>query len=887
MLIYARRIIATLWFLLRPISLCIIITSANSVTLSNPTQPVSPITNGQFGLPTTQPAPLNQTIPIPIPIHFASPQLPNESAIQVNRLAIESQIKATAIAAESETIHHPPLPPQYAKNLQPELLTMGINHSTPEETPYLTYTNESTICLLPAQLKNLNQEPDKLPGYAYMIPQENKHYLCFIDHHDGVSIMADHQSGSVNIDFPANLLRKNELYITPENLPIYSERGIYSNYLNYNITAEQSVTNGVATTPTVGSFINTTTTPFGSLINGISATNNSVTRNATYWQTDFPSNMTSMVIGDAATNPGLWGLTAPVSGIQYGSNTLLRPSVYFTATPIISGVANNPSTVDLLMGKNPITSQLPVYPGPYEINNLPIQNGDGSVTVNLRNEQGNIYQSITLPYYSSPRVLPRGQYLYQYNTGFAPPTTASGFATNYQNQAIVSTQHSYAVTNDYTTELHAEAQQNNFANLGLAHNINWFEKFYTGLFTAASQSPLGTGGLYGISLARQTSNINEFGISYNFSQSTSQFTQLGLQNNPGAQTQQSLTLNFATINGISLAAGVASNVSTTNGSTVVYNGAITWQLLSKLILSANTTLTNSSVNNASTLSSLLSLSYVFNNANLTSTYQNNGSAGQNYAVNYQYFDPTNTYSYSVGNQYATEGNTPNTVNATGAYNFSNFSTNVATAFANANNYSGAASVTGNMVIASNGVNFGRLTSSSFAIVNVGNLPNIGILQGDTYIGHTDRNGEFILPNLPPYIPQVVKIRAEDLPINVQLDALSKTVVPPLNGGTRVIFKVVHNTPATANLRYAENKIPPVGYNASLIDNATHKEVENLIIADNGLIMISKFDKDSTYSIEFTLEEGTYACPISSKNIDIKLSNQYVINLGEIKCASKK
>lgn len=56
----------------------------------------------------------------------------------------------------------------------------------------------------------------------------------------------------------------------------------------------------------------------------------------------------------------------------------------------------------------------------------------------------------------------------------------NGWNANYQNTApVVSTQHFIALTNQYTMEVHGEAQLNNFTNLGLSHNVTWFNAFST------------------------------------------------------------------------------------------------------------------------------------------------------------------------------------------------------------------------------------------------------------------------------------------------------------------------------------------------------------------------------------------------------------------------
>lgn len=782
---------------------------------------------------------------------------------------------------------HPNLPIEYVKDLQPEVLKITLNKTRSLNVSYLSYDSDEVLCILQNLITKFGEDEEKIFFYKHNIKSTS--YACFINNKDGISFTINHQSADVVLNLLATSLKAQNISIGAENKAIYPNDITYSNYLNYQLIGSQFSANGTNSNSFTGNFLNVTNIPLGSLVNNFTYSNtNSFTRNSTYWETDYVGTMTSLLVGDISPSISSWGGVAPLGGIQYGTNTQLRPNYMFTATPVISGMVTNPSLLSLMSGNTPITPPVNVAPGQYNVYNLPIQGGNGSVSVNLQNEQGEIYQSLTIPYYTSPNVIPDGAYLYQYNLGVAAPVNITpGLNLGYQtNQAIFSTQHNYGLTNNYTLEVHSEAQQNTFANFGIAHDINWFEHFNTGLYTAVSQSQLGTGTLLGFSLARQTNFLNELGMNYTINQASNNFYMLATPPSLGTQLQQSLAFTWAFNRGINVGAGYAFSNSDANGSASVYNTTLTWQIYGPLFLNAAIALTNHE-NQPSVLATTLGMSWNFANNSLSANYQNSGNNSQTYTTNYQYYDPTNTWGYNVGNQYAVNTTNSNALNAGGFYNFSNFTANVLTSYTDSNTYNNTATLSGNMVLATNGINLGRNTSSSFAIVNVGNLPNIGILQGYTYIGKTDVNGEFIMPNLAPYVSQEIRVRAEDLPVNTELEELSQTIVPPLNGGIRVTFKVVHYTPATLKLHYANDKIPPVGYNADLINQATHKVTENLIVVDNGLVMINKFDKADNYLIEFEISDVVFQCHVNKDNIKENLSNQYMLNLGDVTCYPKK
>jgi outer membrane usher protein FimD/PapC len=165
------------------------------------------------------------------------------------------------------------------------------------------------------------------------------------------------------------------------------------------------------------------------------------------------------------------------------------------------------------------------------------------------------------------------------------------------------------------------------------------------------------------------------------------------------------------------------------------------------------------------------------------------------------------------------------------------------------------------------------------------LANVGIKQNGSIIGTTDRNGSFVIPNVTPYLSQDIEVNAQDLPFNTELDSYEKRVVAPLNGGTVVTFNPVTFIPAFVKVTYNAGEIPPVGYEAKLY-NDDNQLIETDYIIDGGSIQLSKFSENVTYHLEFTVKDGTFSCPISKKNIQPQASNQYLFNLGEVKCLQK-
>lgn len=809
---------------------------------------------------------------------------------------IQYAVSTRQLASEMKTAYQP-LPSKLTQGLQPLLATISINgNQSADQSPELVYVASQVACLNNAQLLKYKIGDNHSLFYEYFQPDTDplvdSSLKCVIDGKNQAKFVADQQAGTINFILPTDSTEAQNINLGTNNEPVYPSGEIYANSTSYQLGTGQTVATGTATTNLLGTFTNTSATPYGSLINGLTGgSSTQFTRNYTYWQSDFPLSMTSLIVGDATPMLGSWGGATPYAGLQYGSNEALRPGYFFTATPIISGSVNTPTTAELLLN-GAQTNQLELPGGKFNLYNLPVINGDGSMTINLKNPNGDGFQSYTLPYYTSPLVLTNTTYLYQYNLGMPQGQIGSGWnLNNYQSSVpVAATQHYIGITSDYTLELRGEGQAGNFANFGISHNNIWFNKFSTGLTTAVSQSESGTGTLLGFNLSRQTSLSNSIGFGYNVNLYSANFMQLGATNGQSYQMQQTVFTNYVASNGFSIALGFSNNSAmTTTNEMQLYNMSLNWQIIPKLMLTSSTSLTNQA--GIQTLGSNLGVTLTLDGASALSggyAYQNTqGSASNSYNVNYQNASADNLSGYNIGGQYNDiDTTTPTEISGGGYYLFKNFNANAQASYADTSNYNAGASITGNAVVGAHGVSFGQFSSLSYIVVQVGKLPNIGIKQNGTVIGSTDRNGVFVIPNISPYLPQDIQVNAVDLPFNVELDSYEKRVVAPLNGGSRVVFTPVSYTPASAFVTYNNGKLPPVGYSASLYNAEDDKLIETVYIIDNGAVQLSKFSDKLKYRLEFTVKEGTYSCPISKDDINKTDSNQYITVLGTLQCSKK-
>jgi outer membrane usher protein len=138
-------------------------------------------------------------------------------------------------------------------------------------------------------------------------------------------------------------------------------------------------------------------------------------RTDTYWQTDLPSSMESLVLGDTISSGGAWSRPVRFGGIRWARNFALRPGYFSFPLPSISGSAALPSTIDVLVNNQRQKIQS-VETGPFTLTNVPVATGAGEVNLVVRDLLG-VETLVTQSYYTSPRLLAEGLSDFSFEAG--------------------------------------------------------------------------------------------------------------------------------------------------------------------------------------------------------------------------------------------------------------------------------------------------------------------------------------------------------------------------------------------------------------------------------------------------------------------------------------
>ena len=143
-------------------------------------------------------------------------------------------------------------------------------------------------------------------------------------------------------------------------------------------------------------------------------TNTAIRLDSTYTFADVNS-LRRYTLGDFITSGLAWSRPFHIGGAQIRSDFSMRPDLITFPLPTLTGSAAVPSTVDVLVNGNVVASNQ-VDAGPFEIQQLPVISGAGTITMTMTNAQGQ-QVSVTQPFYGGATLLAPGLQTFSGQTG--------------------------------------------------------------------------------------------------------------------------------------------------------------------------------------------------------------------------------------------------------------------------------------------------------------------------------------------------------------------------------------------------------------------------------------------------------------------------------------
>ena len=226
------------------------------------------------------------------------------------------------------------------------------------------------------------------------------------------------------------------------------------------------------------------------------------------WRWDNVAQQTTLLVGDAISNPGWWGHALRFGGVQFGSNFALQPG--FVTYPLMaaSGLATVPSTADILINNVRVAEQQ-VPAGPFTISNLPTMTGAGQLNMVVRDAFGQ-QQVVSQPFYIAQQLLKPG--LTEYSVGAGAARLNYGLENFDYGGSFGYGWIRQGFTSNLTGELRAEADTDGAA-AGVGADVLIGDIGVVSGGIAGSSGPNGSGTRYLIGFDRQTPFLS-FGARY-------------------------------------------------------------------------------------------------------------------------------------------------------------------------------------------------------------------------------------------------------------------------------------------------------------------------------------------------------------------------------------
>jgi len=558
---------------------------------------------------------------------------------------------------------------------------------------------------------------------------------------------------------------------------------------------------------------------------------NQLVRLDTTFTRDFPATLETLNLGDAISDGGSWGNALRYAGVRWSRNFGLRPDLLTTPLMATSGTATVPSTVDVFVNNQLVTSsQLP--PGPFIIDRLPTVSGTGDVSVVVRDALGR-EQVVTQSFYSSTTLLAAGLSQYSVNLGKIRDNYA--LESNQYGPMLGEFSYRRGMTDSITLEGHGEylAGDSHAAGLNAAFRVG--QLGVVNVTAAGGGDANGTGYLSGLGLEHRGRNTSFVASSLWASRD---FSQVGEPLNPAMRFRQRSLLQtgmgLGRFGSLSLAYVHQTYRDSPTQQTVGLTHSISFGHVGSLNLTLTQTRTAAQFGSGAQSSTSAYLIFVLpldfrRAATLTAV----GGSGSGAPANEVVASLTQSPPVGPGSGYRLSLSTAGNYDADWRQQFRGADLELEAA-RNQGFEGRSAYLSGAMTFLDGQLNTTRSVNGSFAMVDVAGLADVPVYVENQLTTHTDSSGRALLYNLRPYEANRISITPEDLPLDTSIGASSTIMAPPYRSGVIARFPVERVRSGTFRLVTDDGKPVPVGAVVTL------KGTQFPVVLD-GMVYVTGFD----------------------------------------------
>lgn len=519
------------------------------------------------------------------------------------------------------------------------------------------------------------------------------------------------------------------------------------------------------------------------------------------WALDLPERMARLKIGDAISQPGAWGNAMRFGGLQWGSDFSLRPGFLSFPLPALRGEAALPSTLDVYVN-NSQRLQGRVQAGAFDISELPLVTGQGEIRTVVRDLLGR-EQVMVQPYYVSPSLLKPGLHAYSIELGWL--RRDYGLRSNHYGPALLSVTDRLGRSDNFTQELRAELQPEQ-QTVG-ATGIWLWPMLGTGNMALAlsRDRERGRGWLLSLGLDRQA---QDWSGSLQARRASQDFSQVG---RTALSASWSIAASVGTVwrgtsLGLSLVRqGGSAATSSKLASLTLARSLGPWGYLSLFALR--------NMGDGPSTTVALGWSYTLDERSslgmsLQRTRASADLGGDSQQLQLQY-QQNPLYGRGLGYQLVREaGDQPRLV-AQANWQGDQFGLNGGLAQLGQQRELRLGAV-GGLAWLDGSPYLSRRIEGGFAVVQVGDYPDVGVLHDNQELTRTDRHGRAFIGTLRGYQPNRVSINPSDLPFDAELERIDLSLTPAARNAVLIEFPVRRSRAASFRLVDARGAAVPAG-----------------------------------------------------------------------------
>lgn len=582
---------------------------------------------------------------------------------------------------------------------------------------------------------------------------------------------------------------------------------------------------------------------------------------------DWPKETISLHIGDDTSLPGNFGQVVRYGGIRLGTDYGLAPTFVTQPTLSVVGSARVPSVLEVWVDQMLQTRQ-EVNPGVFEMNDIPLHTGSGEVRAVITNQLG-VREIVSQSFYSDVSLLAEGLADWKFQAGRLRQDI--GLPTDQYTDRFGLFDFRYGVTDWLTVNPRVEAiDRSKMGSLSIAlrlGSIGVLEGFQA---TSATDDDI-RGTAKGAHFSRRGEYVS---MTLSHRVSDENFLQLGYPQpgeTPAEESQASV--GFSLPLGMSMSLGGMRRRHHDGESREFRTGSLSIPFgpLGKLLISAFQPV---EPEGERFISAILTIPFGRRSNATASSFRQGNYEGKQFGL--QQNPPS-----GPGFGYRIEGGSSRGVrHSTGELVAQGDIARLRISGRKIDqSTTGEAELSGGVIFSGNGMNLARVGEGSAAVVNLP-VAGVGVYHDERLVAVTDSNGTAVIPGLRPYERNQLRIEADDLPLDINITDLERSVTPGRRQAVTTTFGVSHVRYVQAHLRFSPGGKPvPAGSKVTIAG-----ENEKWPVGNDGLIFINLDTSESVQlSVELPQNEqpGREQCSVllaASPGTEKK-----IVRLGEVIC----